>query len=143
MHIEISEGIDSILIVEDEGLVSLMMESLALDMGVHNVHVVADLEHALEIAATEDLDCAVLDLQVRGGDSTRVADILAARGIPFMFSTSGYADALPPQHRHRPLVTKPFAEDDFKLLLLDTWCLARHAIAPVAEQRVATLGPTD
>ncbi len=148
MHVTISEGMQSVLIVEDEGLVALMMEDLVREMGAQDVLLCSDLVQAREIVETVAIDCAVLDVRVRGGTSGEIADILAARGIPFMFSTGSGLDSLVPRHRERPLLLKPFADDDFKLLLLDTWrAAARAAPAPShagpAPLRVAPLRPSD
>jgi CheY-like chemotaxis protein len=88
MEIQISEGIRSILIVEDEGLVSIMIEDLVREMGARHVHICSDVDEACAFAEDAELDCAVLDVRLRGGDSGRVADILADRGIPFIFSTA-------------------------------------------------------
>lgn len=50
---------------------------------------------------------AILDINLGGEQVFPVADLLAARDIPFVF-TSGYdAGMLPPLHARRPLVTKP------------------------------------
>lgn len=123
MLVEIPNGdvsLKSVLILEDEVLVSMMMEDLMREIGVENVHVHADAEAARDFAKSADLDCAVLDVLVRGGDSAEVADILLLRGIPFIFSTGSGVESLPERHRHLPLITKPFADDDLRVLLLDT-----------------------
>src|SRR3546814_6033770 len=45
-----------------------------------------------------------------------VADALAAKDIPFAF-TSGGGDAIPPAHAHRKLITKPFRISDIEAAL--------------------------
>ena len=112
-------ALKSVLILEDEALVAMMMEDVVRELGVDTVHVLADASPAKELAATADLDCAVLDVVVRDGDSAEVADVLLLRGIPFVFSTGSGLDSLPERHRHLPILTKPFADDELKLLLLD------------------------
>jgi CheY-like chemotaxis protein len=131
MHIQINEGIRSMLIVEDEGIVAMMMEELLRDMGVRQIHSCPDTGAALKLLETVAFDCAVLDLRVRDGSSTPVADALAARGVPFVFSTGSDSGALEERHRHRPLLTKPFADDDFKLIVLDAWTLGRGISRPL------------
>jgi CheY-like chemotaxis protein len=121
MQIEIAEGIGSVLIVEDEGLVAMMMEDLVRELGVRDVHVCSDVASALALVESADIDCAVLDLWVRDGSSIAVADALSERDVPFIFSTGSGADALDGRHRHRPALNKPFSDDDFKRLLLDVW----------------------
>lgn len=125
MHIEIDEGIRSVLIVEDEGLVAMMMEDLVRELGIRDIHICSDVASAVALAQTTDIDCAVLDLWVRDGSSIRVADALAEREIPFLFSSGSTADALERRHAHRPMLGKPFSDDEFKTLLLDTWTMAR------------------
>lgn len=142
MEIKIAESIRSILIVEDEGLVAMMIEDLVREMGARHVHVCDDLGAACALATSAELDCAVLDLRLKSGDSGAVADILAERRVPFIFSTAGLAEAIPQRHRDRPLIAKPFGEDEFKILLLDTWLEARGSGRGGAG-RVATIVPTD
>lgn len=125
MQIEIDEGIRSVLIVEDEGLVAMMMEDLVRELGVRDVHICSDVASALALLDSADLDCAVLDLWVRDGSSIAVADALAERDVPFLFSTGSGADAIEKRHSHRPALNKPFTDDDFKRLLLDVWALGR------------------
>ena len=145
MQIQISEGVRSALIVEDEGLVAMMMEDLLEDMGVGQVHTCTDLQSALHAARTATIDCAVLDLWLRGESVLPVADILAERGIPFIFSTGSDAQDIAERHAHRPMISKPFADDDFRLILLDTMTLHRHQTEPAewAAGRVAPFGATD
>ena len=142
MEIRIAEGIRSILIVEDEGLVSMMIEDLVREMGARNVHVCVDIDQACNTARSENLDCAILDVRVRGGDIGPVADILAERGIPFIFSTAGLPEAVPVAHQHRPMIAKPFSEDEFKVLLLDTW-MEQRRVRPLSPVRVATTAATN
>jgi len=150
MFVEIPNGdveLRSVLVLEDEALVSLMMEDIVRDLGVETVHVLADAAPAKELATTADLDCAVLDVLLRDGDSAEVADILLLRDIPFVFSSGSGRDSLPERHRHLPILSKPFADDDLKLLLLDTVAARRAAerdkLLPAREPRVASFRPTD
>lgn len=101
---------NSVLILEDEALVSLMLEDLVREMGVRVIDVFAAASEALRAIAARPYDLAVLDIVVRDGMSTAVADALDERGIPFLFSSASGPDALEPRHRDRPLVTKPFED---------------------------------
>ena len=144
MHIEIDEGIRSILIVEDEMIVALLMEDLVRELGVNEVYICPDATSAIETVVTRSIDLAILDMQVRDGTTTSVADLLAEKGIPFVFSSGSDVGALPERHAARPMLSKPFLDDDLKLLILDTWTLSRsstpHGGPP---ERVATSGATD
>jgi CheY-like chemotaxis protein len=126
MHVEIGEGIRSVLIVEDEMIVAMLIEDLMRELGVTDVLICPDVASALETLKTRSIDCAILDLRVRDGNSTPVADALAAKGIPFVVSSGSDAGALEDRHAGRPMIGKPFLDDDLKLIVLDTWALA-HA----------------
>jgi len=143
MHIEIDEGIRSILIVEDEMIVAMLMEQLVRELGVGDVYLCADAATALDIVASKQIDLAVLDMKVRDGTTTAVADALADRGIPFIFSSGSDVGAFPKRHIDRPMVSKPFLDDDLKLVILDTWMLRSSGRAGDRGERVATSGASD
>ena len=99
-----------VLVVEDEALVGMMIEDMLADLGCVVVDVASSLAQALAVA--EDpalaLDGALLDLNLAGEKVYPVAERLAARGVPFIFST-GYAMAgIVDGYSHVPLLTKPF-----------------------------------
>ena len=133
MQIQISEAIHSVLIVEDEMIVALLIEDLVRELGVRNVYICPDIDSALDTVRTEQIDCAILDLRLRDRDSMPVADALEAKGIPFVFSSGSDSGAIAPRHAARPLISKPFLDDDLKLVVLDTWTLAQS-------QRPAEMG---
>lgn len=145
MKIEIDEAIRSVLIVEDEMIVAMLMEDIVRQLGVRDVHICADTASALEVLRTKAVDCAILDLRLRDGTSMVVADALAEKDVPFLFSTGSDAGALEPRHAGRPMISKPFMDDDFRLILLDTWSMARSAQAfdGDAGLRVAPFGASD
>ena len=145
MHIEINEAIRSVLVVEDEMIVAMLMEDLLRSLGVKEVYIATDVKSALKLLETRPVDCAVLDLWVRDGDTMAVADILVDKGIPFVFSSGSDAGAIAERHAARPLISKPFLDDDFKLIVLDTWTLSQseRAAGAGAASRVARFGATD
>jgi two-component SAPR family response regulator len=96
-----------VLVVEDESLVALDIETMLEEMGCKVVASVPRLVKALDLASRLDLDLAVLDINLAGEVVYPLAFRLAARGIPFLFST-GYSTAdLPPELRDRPILRKP------------------------------------
>jgi CheY-like chemotaxis protein len=97
-----------VLVVEDETILAVTIEETLLDLGCIVVGPVGKLEAALQVAAVERLDAAILDISIRGGLVFPVAETLRARGIPFVFA-SGYGDwALPDPFATQPRLTKPF-----------------------------------
>jgi DNA-binding response OmpR family regulator len=117
-HEPMPAAVGSILIVEDEILLSTLLEDLARDLGAQEVHICADMASAERVAATERLDAAILDVRVGGGTSFAVADILAERGVPFLFSTGLGGSVEAERHAHRPLLEKPFSDDDFRIQIM-------------------------
>ncbi len=101
-----------ILVVEDDMMIALHVEKALQDMGCVVIGPVGKLDVALELARSERLDAAILDVTIRGGRTFPVAEQLMSRGVPFVFA-SGYGDwALPDAFRNQPRLTKPFTIRD-------------------------------
>ena len=99
------------LVVEDEMLVSMLVEDILDELGCTVVGPAARLDQAIDIARTEQIDVAFLDVNLAGVRVFPVADVLAGRGIPFVF-VSGYGDqGIEPPHQGRPVVQKPFVPE--------------------------------
>lgn len=81
---------ETIFVAEDEPLVGLDIAD-ALSTAGANVVSAHNVKDALAIAATADLSAAVLDINLAGEDCSLICQLLADRGIPFLFHT-GYAD---------------------------------------------------
>jgi two-component SAPR family response regulator len=96
-----------VLVVEDESLVALDIENMLEEMGCKVVASVPRLVRALDLAARLDFDLAVLDINLAGEVVYPLAFRLAARGIPFVFSTGYSTASLPPELSDRPIVKKP------------------------------------
>jgi DNA-binding NtrC family response regulator len=97
------------LVVEDETLIAVLIEDALVDMGCEIVGLTGRLDMALQLANAGEFDAAILDVTIRGGKVYPIAELLAARGIPFAFA-SGYGDwALPEAFRDRPRLMKPFS----------------------------------
>ena len=98
-----------ILVVEDDLLVATLLAEILESVGWQVVGPVAHLATALDAAASEDFDAAVLDVNLRGQAVYPVAEVLDARRVPFAFVTSCSREALPPLFCRRPHLGKPFA----------------------------------
>ena len=100
-----------VLVIEDESLVAMLLETILDDMGCAVVGPESNIDDGLIAATTEaSLDAALLDVNVAGREVFPVAEALRARGVPFVFST-GYGEAGLPEHwRGNPTIQKPFTE---------------------------------
>ena len=111
-----------VLIVEDEIVVALFLEDVLDEFGYQVAGVVTQLDDAM--ARDQDYDIALLDVHINGRNVFAFADMLAGRGIPFVFAT-GYGErGIPERHRSSPVLQKPFQPDELKRILEDigpTW----------------------
>lgn len=106
-----------VLVVEDEALVSMLVEDMLTDLGCTIVGPAAEIEEALKLATTADIDAALLDVNLGGRPIFPVADALKARGVPFAFA-SGYGEAgLTEDHKGATVLQKPFREADLRRVL--------------------------
>ena len=64
------------------------------------------MAEARELAATGDFHAAILDVNLDGEEIFPVADILAERGLPFVFVTGYGENSLPEAYRARPGVAE-------------------------------------
>jgi DNA-binding response OmpR family regulator len=100
-----------VLIVEDEPLIALEIQSILSRAGFAIAGCVASVDKALAVLEREDCDAAVLDANLRGKSIESVALALCQRGTPFCF-VSGYGRVyLPAPFQDAPLLSKPFAPD--------------------------------
>lgn len=107
-----------VLVVEDEMTIVLMIEDTLVDLGAEVVGPASRLDAALRLAGEASLDAAILDVNIRGGHTYTVADILAERGVPFVFC-SGYSDwAIEDRHRDRPRLGKPYSSKELEVCVL-------------------------
>jgi CheY-like chemotaxis protein len=105
------------LVVEDEMMLLVMIEDMLSDLGCQSVSVAATVKQALALVSTRPFDIAILDVNLNGEMSFRVADALAALHVPFIFSSGYGADALTEEYRDRPLLRKPYSYHDLEDVL--------------------------
>ena len=110
-----------VLVVEDESLVAMLIEAMLEDAGCDVVGPASRVGEALELLADHAaIDLALLDVNVAGEAVFPVAEALAARNIPFVFSTGYGEGGLPDAWRGRPVVQKPFTEESLRKTLETT-----------------------
>jgi DNA-binding NtrC family response regulator len=102
-----------ILVVEDEAMISMLLEDMVLDCGGELVGPVARFDDALVLAHKAEFGVAVLDLNLNGTLSYPIAEVIRERGIPVIFATGYGADGVPDRFRDCPTLQKPFSQQDF------------------------------
>jgi DNA-binding response OmpR family regulator len=106
-----------ILVVDDEPLISLLMEEWLNELGCEVVGPANSVAQGLDFAKSAVLDAAILDVNLAGQNSFSLANTLRLRGIPFAFATgdsdidkeAGFANPI--------LLNKPFVFDDIKAVV--------------------------
>lgn len=106
-----------VLVVEDEMLVLMETEDMLTELGAEAIVAAATNEQAIALIEAQPFDVALLDLNLNGVRSYPVADLLAARGVPFAFATGYGAHGLREGDHSRPLLTKPFEIEQLKNVL--------------------------
>ena len=107
-----------ILVVENETLITMDLESTLLQRGNEVVGPFATVDEALRaVAAERAVAGAILDINLGDEKAFPVADALADRGVPFVFLTGYEREILPARHRDRPAATKPFSARNLTRLL--------------------------
>lgn len=99
----------SILIVEDETIVSFLIEDMLGELGAAEIRHAAGVASALALVDARRPDAVVLDVNLRGESAYPVAARLAARSIPFIFATGYGRQGLAPEWADRPALQKPFS----------------------------------
>lgn len=97
-----------IMVVEDEYFVASDLKRALLADGAEVVGPTGDVTSGLALADAREIDAAVLDVNLEGADSYPIAEVLRARGVPFVFVTGYDAWAMPEQYREVPRLGKPF-----------------------------------
>ncbi len=101
----------SILIVEDEPLIAMMLEDFLESLG-HSIQATCDsVSDALSAADKGGFDLAILDVNLKGENVWPVALRLREQGIPFVIATGGHVDPPPPEFDNVPVIEKPYTVD--------------------------------
>lgn len=102
-----SPSLPRVLLVEDEVMVSMMVQDYLEQAGFH-VLAAANLADALKLAEHGEIDVAVLDVNLDDEPSFPVAEALRQRGIAFMFASGYGVEGVPQQYRNERMLQKPF-----------------------------------
>lgn len=107
----------SVLVIEDEPLISMMMEDFVDMLGHEVAGAVDSVADALAQIEAGGFDAAILDVHLRDGVCWPVADALAARGVPFLIATGGHVEPPPAAHADARQLAKPFTLDGVQAAL--------------------------
>jgi CheY-like chemotaxis protein len=117
-----------VLVVEDEMLVAMELEEALKSFGCFVVGPASRIRHALQLACDAEIDAAVLDVNVAGEKVFPVAEVLARRGVPFVFATGYGAAGIDGGFPDSPILQKPYPEAALARALREA--LARVPLTP-------------
>ena len=121
-----------VLIVEDEPLVAMDLESIVLGVIAADVVVVASVSGARQAMAAP-LDFALLDIEVTDGRTFEIARELQRNGAAFVFISGARPEALPPDLRGAPFISKPFDRRQ-----IERFCVNNQPRGLSGSSRIAT-----
>jgi PAS domain S-box-containing protein len=96
-----------VLLVEDEALVGMMMKDTLFQFGFDVIGPYSTIEDARGAILDEDFHAAILDVNICGESVYPLADLIAARDVPFVFVTGYSRDGIDSRFAHVPVLQKP------------------------------------
>lgn len=101
-----------VMVLEDDPFCAILLEDMLHDLGFTVLGPFGELDDAVAFVEThgDEIDVAILDVNIHGEYSYNLAELLVRRKMPFFFST-GYTPArLPLRWRMWPNIGKLFTE---------------------------------
>lgn len=109
-----------VLIVEDRYLLADDLRRLLEDAGVTVLGPVSTVDAAIPVIEAKAIDCALLDIDLKGELGFSVADALASKGVPYIFVTGFEPSSLPARYASAPFLSKPVGASRLNQLLGQT-----------------------
>jgi CheY-like chemotaxis protein len=98
----------SVLVVEDEAIISFLLEDMLVELGAAEIRHAATVAAALAELDARRPDLAVLDVNLGGERVYPVAERLEAAGVRFVFTTGYGMAGIDPRWAARIVVQMPF-----------------------------------
>lgn len=103
-----------ILVVEDNALIAMDLESIVQESGCEVVGPAATVKQAIEQIRRGPIDIAIVDYLLEDGTADRLARALDQRKIPFALCTGSDGGQLNVKFAGTPIVTKPYTQADIQ-----------------------------
>ena len=101
-----------VLLVEDEPIIAMSVEDMLADLGCEVVGPALSAAAAEEMARKEQIDAALLDINMGDGASFPAAAILRERNIPFSFATGYGCAGVPADLGQLFVLAKPYTQEN-------------------------------
>jgi PAS domain S-box-containing protein len=101
-----------ILIVEDEPLLAMELETNLHALGCKTLRAAATLDAAKAAIADSECDAALVDVNLAGRQADELAVALTRKNIPFAFVTGYGREGLPAGFKEAAILSKPFGKEE-------------------------------
>jgi CheY-like chemotaxis protein len=100
-------------------MIAMLIEDMLDEFGCKLVGPATNVPRALELIGKEQVEIAVLDLNLDGKDTYAIADALRQKNVPFIFATGYGSTGMRPGYGDRPVLQKPFQVKDLETALVE------------------------
>ena len=97
-----------ILIIEDEAMISMVLEDILDLLGYQVAGIASNLPEARSRCQDGGFDAVILDVHLHGQDSYGLADQLKAEGKRVIFATGTSRENLPSRFQSGYIIEKPY-----------------------------------
>jgi DNA-binding response OmpR family regulator len=108
-----------VLLVEDEFLILMFLESIVTRLGYEIAATASSLEQGFAVLSNASFDIAILDVNLNGAHSYRLADKLRTANVAVLFSTGYGGHGLEDRYKDWPVIQKPYDEHELERALLN------------------------
>ncbi len=128
-----------ILIVDDEPLITVLMEDWLSELGHEVIGPAHNLARALALADSE-IDAAIVDVTLGKDNSYPLVDALNGRDVPLALATGHGQDGIDPRYRAQSTLRKPFDFATFRRTLDELLEQSRPSARAAARDATSTTG---
>jgi CheY-like chemotaxis protein len=107
----------SILVIEDEMLILMMIEDMLADLGCESISAASKIGQAITLIDGQVFDAAMVDLNLSGVESYPIADALIEHDVPYFFSTGSSVTSIKDGYRDQNVLKKPFTFEQLSNML--------------------------
>lgn len=121
-----------LLLVEDQMLVAMEVESFLKDIGCEVIGIAGTLEQAMRLSRELAFDATIVDVNLDGEMAWPAVDVLLERNIPFVLASGYGSSAFPQAYRDMTQLEKPVGRNELQRALVEIHAKSRRNIGGVA-----------
>lgn len=118
----------SVLVVEDDALITMMLNTILRDAGAAHVASASSVSAVVAALEAEFFDIAIFDRRICDGLSDNAAVLALSKGTAVVIASGSSSTDLPNSLKTVPVVTKPFDSAELFRTIATAQLLAARAI---------------